>query len=65
MKAHLRKFDSSPWPACPSNRSDGRLCSAVKLATFITLPEEDKCKRCAKIAQERLARQKRNQPATR
>jgi len=63
MKTHLRQFDSSPWPACPSNRSDGRLCSAVTFTAFMELSEEDKCKRCAKIAQGRLARQKRNQPA--
>lgn len=63
MKIHLRQSDSSPWPACPSTRSDGRLCCAVTFRAFIALSEEDKCKRCAKIAQERLARQKRSQPA--
>lgn len=63
MKTHLRQFDASPWPACQSNRSDGRLCVAAKFAAFVALPEDEKCKWCAKIAQERLAQQNRSQPA--
>ncbi len=55
MKTHLRTSPQNPWPACPSNRSDGRLCATLPEREFEALQPHEQCKRCLKVLEQRKA----------